>query len=179
MEKLTSPGLAALKWMVLASLFAGCSFYSSAGRKQFEEKAPSQLQAQSQTQAKASGKNGSRPDGEEAPRNGESRFSGEPHLDSEGYLLLGCRHLGATEAWFVEELSKRSSEVLVKTALYEIRGIENAQHEYEVTAVLPLASASNAAEFQSCQYLFPSREAWLSDRAEFLQELLNPNEDLD
>lgn len=160
MEKLISPGLAALKWIILGSLFAGCSFYSSAGRKQFEEKAPSQLQAQSQTQAKASGKNSLRADGE-------------------GYLLMGCHHLGATEAWFVEELSKRSSEVLAKTALYEIRGIENAQHEYEVTAVLPLISASNAAEFQSCQYLFPSREAWLSDRAEFLQELLNPNEDLD
>lgn len=104
-------------------LLTSCSLYSSAGRKQFEEKAPTSITTTSQ----------------------------KPLESIQSYSLLGCRELSVAETWFREEFPNTSHELIEMHPDYEVwgRDIENGQVEITVISQDNKTTESCLYKFES------------------------------
>jgi hypothetical protein len=109
-------------------LLTSCSFYSSAGRKQFEEKASTTIQA---------------------------------------FSLVSCRDLSAAETWLKEEFPSSTHELVELNQDYEVWNKTLKNGHVEVTVL----SKSEGSNTESCLYNFESKQAWLTSKKSFLEEL--------
>jgi hypothetical protein len=119
-------------------LLTSCSFYSSAGRKQFEEKASTTIQAFSEEKASTT-----------------------------AFSLVGCRYLSAAETWLKEEFPNSTHELVELNQDYEVWNKTLKNGHVEVTVL----SKSEGSNTESCLYNFESKQAWLTSKKSFLEEL--------
>jgi hypothetical protein len=89
-------------------LLSSCSLYSSAGRKQFEEKAPSSIQT---TQSQ------------------------KPLESIQSYSLQSCREMSSAETWFREEFPNTSHELIEMHPDYEVWGVNLTDGQVEITVI--------------------------------------------
>lgn len=124
-------------------LLTSCSLYSSAGRKQFEEKAPSAIQT---TQSQ------------------------KPLESIQAYTLQGCREMSAAETWFREEFPNSNHELVEMHPDYEVWGRSVEDGQVEITVISQDAKTDTKAT-ESCIYKFESKKIWQIYKKSFLDEL--------
>lgn len=95
-------------FLLSLTLLTSCSLYTSAGRKQFEEKAPSSIQT---TQSQ------------------------KPLESIQAYALQSCREMSAAETWLREEFPNSSHELIEMHPDYEVWGRNLHGGQVEVTVI--------------------------------------------
>lgn len=127
--------------IISLAFLTSCSLYSSTGRKQFEEKSPTSIQATSL----------------------------QKPLDSiQSFSLQSCRELSTAETWLREEFPSNSHELVEMHPDYEVwsRTLENGQVEVSV-----ITTQDNHQPAESCVYKFESKQIWQIYKKSFLDEL--------
>lgn len=127
-------------------LLTSCSLYTSAGRKQFEDKAPT---ATIQT-------------------------ASQKPLDSiQNYSLQGCRELSVAETWFREEFPSTSHELIEMHPDYEVwgRNLNGGQVEITVISQDGKSTESCIYKFESKQIWQIYKKSFLDELSRSLVSL--------
>lgn len=102
-------------------LLSSCSLYSSAGRKQFEEKAPNSIQ---------------------------TTMSQKPLESIQAYSLQSCREMSTAEAWLREEFPNTSHELIEMHPDYEVWGKNMEDGQVEITVISQDSTATESCVYK-------------------------------